>query len=309
MSNTTSGTPAYPDPAYPNRLSAMEAVVPDDRRVYLRNRASWGAIFAGIAAILVIDLVLNILGVGVGLASFDVSNTADNPDAGTFSISAAIWWTVAGIIASFFGGMIAGRLCGAAKANVARLHGFVAWCASTLVIVWLLTSAVGGILGGTVNALGSTLGGVGKTAVSAVGGAAQNADGDALQARVRSLVNPNDAQSAQSSVVDYIRATMSGDQQAAQSAKDQAVNSLARVANISPDEARGRIDQLTQQYKQTVQKASAAAEVARTRASQAGIYGFVALVLGAIAAWLGGWLGTPRREVSALPAPAGERTY
>ena len=90
------------------------------------------------------------------------------------------------------------------------------------------------------------------------------------------------------------------------------MNGLARIANITPDEARGRLDQLTQQVQQTAQKtkqqAAAAADVARERASQAGIYGFVALVLTAIAAWLGGWAGTPRRETSLLPPP-GERIY
>jgi len=129
---------------------------------------------------------------------------------------------------------------------------------------------------------------------------------------VRSLVNPNDAQSVQNSVVTYVRAVISGDQQQAQAAKDQAVNGLARIANITPDEARGRLDQLTQQVQQTAQKtkqqAISAADVARERASQAGIYGFVALVLTAIAAWLGGWAGTPRRETSVLPAP-GDRRY
>ncbi len=307
--STSSGGPA----AYPDRVATAPAVIPDDRRTYLLNRASWGAIFAGIAAALVIQAVLNILGIGVGLASFDISNTADNPDAGTFSLAAAIWWIVAGIIASFIGGMIAGRLCGAAKPHVARLHGFVAWCGTTLVIFWLLTTAIGGIVGGTFSALGSTLGGVGKAAASAVGGVAQNANGDALEARVRSLVNPSDAQSVQNSIVSYIRAIVSGDQQQAQASKDEAVNGLARVANISPDEARGRVDQLTQQYQQTAQRvkqqASAAAEVARKRAAQAGIYGFIALVLGAIAAWFGGGLGTPRRETSVIPTTAADRAY
>jgi len=303
MSMSSSNASGHPDGV---------AVVPDDRRTYLLNRAAWGAIFAGAAAALVIQAVLDILGVGVGLASFDVSNAAGNPGAATFSMAAAIWWIVAAIIASFFGGLIAGRLCGTAHGRVARLHGFVAWCAATLVVFWVLASAFSGIVGGTFSALGSTVSGVGKAAASAVSGVAQSGNGDALQAEVRSLVNPNDAQSVQNSVVTYVRAVISGDQQQAQTAKDQAVNGLARIANITPDEARGRLDQLTQQVQQTAQKtkqqAISAADVARERASQAGIYGFVALVLTAIAAWLGGWAGTPRRETSVLPAP-GERRY
>ena len=60
--------------------------------------------------------------------------TPDNPDPGTFSIAAGIWWTLSGIIGSFAGGVVAGRLCGAAKANTARWHGFVAWCVTTLIV-------------------------------------------------------------------------------------------------------------------------------------------------------------------------------
>lgn len=285
-----------------------ETILPDDQRTSLLNRVSWGAILAGVAAALVVQLLLNILGLGVGASSLDAWNTTDNPSASAFSTSAGIWWTVSGIIASFVGGVVAGRLCGAAQVNTARWHGFVSWCTATLVIFWLLTSAIGGILGGAFNALGSTLGGVGRTAASAVSGVAQNTDGNALEARVRQLVNPTDAQSVQNEVVAYIRASVSGDQQAANAARDRAVDSLAKVANISPDEARNRLNQAQQQYQQTVdqakQKAAQAAEAARKGVASAGIYGFIALVLGAIAAWFGGGVGTPHRETAVVATGA-----
>jgi len=285
-----------------------DTLVADARRTLLLNRVSWGAIFAGVAAAIVIQLLLSILGVGVGASSLDVANPSDNPTAGGFSIDATIWWVVSGIIAAFVGGLIAGRLCGAGTRSTASWHGFVSWCVSTLVVVYLLTSAVGGLLGGAFSALGSTLGGVGKAATSAVSGVAQTAQGsgagDALQAQVRRLVNPNDTQNVESDISTYIRASISGNTQAADAARDQAVNDLARTANISPDEAKARINQAQQQYQQTVdqakQKAAQAAEATRKGAAQAGLYGFVALVLGAIAAWIGGAVGAPRRERSPL---------
>jgi ferric-dicitrate binding protein FerR (iron transport regulator) len=82
------------------------------------------------------------------------------------------------------------------------------------------------------------------------------------------------------------------------------VNGLARVANISPDEARSRLNQVEQQYRQTMvqakQQATRAAEVSRQTASRAGIFGFIALVLGAIAAWYGGGIETPHQVATAL---------
>jgi len=178
---------------------------------------------------------------------------------------------------------------------------------TTLVIFYLLTSALGGIVGGSLSALGNTLGGAARSAASAVSGAVQGADTGGLEAQVRSLVNPSDTQSVQNSLMAYIRASISGDQQAADAARDQAVNGLARVANISPDEARNRLNQVEQQSRkaldQAKQQAARGAEVARRNASRAGLFGFIALVLGAIAAWFGGGIGTPRKVTAALPLP------
>jgi hypothetical protein len=292
-------TPAQPTAA---DAAATAALVPDGQRTYLFNRASWGAIIAGVVAALVAQLLINLLGIGVGLSAVTVAGGADNPDASTFSIGAGIWWTLSGIIASFFGGVVAGRLCGAAQTNTARWHGLVTWCATTLVIFYLLTTVLGSIVGGTLSALGSTLGGVRRTAASAATGIAQATDAGGLEAQVRALVNPSDTQSVQDNLVAYIRASTGGDQRAANEARDRAVASLARVANVNPEEARARLGQVEQQYRQTVdqakQQATQAAEVARKSAARAGLFGFVALVLGAVAAWFGGGVGTPRRETA-----------
>lgn len=291
-------------PTYPASGSTVDAVVPDDQRTFLRNRISWGAILAGVAAAMVVQLLLNILGIGIGASSLDAANTGDNPSASGFSLTAGIWWTLSGIIASFAGGVVAGRLCGTSDSNTARWHGFVSWCAATLVIFYLLTSAVGGIIGGTFSALGSTVGAAGRGAASAVSGVAQNTNGDALQAQVKRLTNPDAAQNAQDDIMTYVRASVSGDQAAAAAARDRAVDGLAKTANISPDEARTRLQQTEQQARQTAdqvkQKAQQAAEATRKGLASAGIFGFIALALGAVAAWFGGGTGAARNEATVV---------
>ena len=286
-------------PTYPGSGASVDAVVPDDQRTFMRNRVSWGAILAGVVAAMVVQLLLNILGIGIGASSLDAANAGDNPTASGFSLTAGIWWTLSGLIASFVGGVVAGRLCGTSDNNTAHWHGFVSWCVATLVIFYMLTSAVGGIIGGTFNALGSTVGAAGRGAASAVSGVAQNTNGDALQAQVKRLVNPDSAQNAQDDIMAYVRASVSGDQAAASAARDRAVDALAKTANISPDEARTRLQQTEQQARQTAdqvkQKAQQAAEATRKGVASAGIFGFIALVLGAAAAWFGGGAGAPRR--------------
>ncbi|MGI4953145.1 MAG: hypothetical protein ACRYGM_15180 [Janthinobacterium lividum] len=293
------------NPTYPNepgRPVGPGLPVADDRATHLRNRVSWGAVLAGVVAALVVQLLLNILGLGIGASSLDAANTADNPTASGFSMTAGIWWTLSGIIASLVGGVVAGRLCGTSDDNTARWHGFVSWATATLVLFYLLTSAVGGIIGGTFNALGSTIGAAGRGAATAVSGIAQTTDGDALQNQVKRLVNPNDAQSAQDNVVSYIRASINGDKQAADTARDRAVDSIARTANISPDDAKARLSQAEQQARQLAdqakQKAQQAAEATRKGVATAGIFGFVALLLGAAAAWFGGGIGAPRHHLA-----------
>ncbi|AHJ63518.1 putative membrane spanning protein [Granulibacter bethesdensis] len=316
MSHTTHPVPPgpYGDTGW---SSQDEYLALDERRIRLSNRISWGAVLAGVVLALVVQALLNLLGIGIGLSSVDAANSSGNPDADTLSMAAAGWWTLSGIIAAFFGGHVAGRLSGTAKLNTARWHGLVSWAATTFVLFYILTTAVGGMvggaistvgsgvghaIGGTASGIGSMVGGIGNAAGTA---AARNPDDakqayNSLEAQVRSLVNPSDAQAVQNSAVAYVKAKLNGNQQEADRAREQAVNGLAKAANISPDEAKTRLDALEQQYQKTVdeakQQAIAAAEATRKAAARGAIFGVIGLLLGAVAAWFGGGAGAPEAE-------------
>ena len=60
-------------------------------RTLLFNRVSWGAVLAGVMVALVTQLILNLIGIGIGAASFDPTSNA-NPSGSTFSVAAGIWW-------------------------------------------------------------------------------------------------------------------------------------------------------------------------------------------------------------------------
>ena len=74
-----------------------------DTRAVLLNQVSWGAIFAGAVTALVTQVVVNLVGVGIGLASVG-TNGADNPAASTVSLGAGVWFVASGIVASLAGG-------------------------------------------------------------------------------------------------------------------------------------------------------------------------------------------------------------
>lgn len=102
-------------------------------------RLSWGAVFAGAMVALVSQLILNLLGLGVGLAGAPSGAGIESLGTGF-----GIWWAIAGIIAAAIGGWFAGRTLGSGDRNDGMIHGLLSWAGATLVVAFLLTSALGG---------------------------------------------------------------------------------------------------------------------------------------------------------------------
>ena len=119
----------------------------EDAHTILVNRVSWGAIFAGVVVGLVVQVLLTMLGVGIGVATLD-PGAGDNPAVSTFSIATGLWYVLSGIIAAFAGGYIAARMSGKTVATTGALHGLTSWAFTTLLVLYLLSTAVGGIVGG-----------------------------------------------------------------------------------------------------------------------------------------------------------------
>jgi hypothetical protein len=105
-------------------------------------RLSWGAVLAGIIVALAAHIVLNLLGVGIGIAGAPRGTSAE-----WFGAGFATWWAVAGIIAAAIGGWVAGRTLGSADRNDGMIHGLLSWAGTTLVIAFMLASALGGAIG------------------------------------------------------------------------------------------------------------------------------------------------------------------
>jgi hypothetical protein len=299
------------EPATPRNMGNMDAphmspVTPaEDARTIMLNRVSWGAVLAGVVVALVTQLIINLLGVGIGAATLDPAAGAnENPSAQSFSIGAAIWWTLSGIIASFAGGYTAGRLAGKPKESTAGWHGLTTWALTTLVIFYLLTSAVGSLIGGTYRTITSALGNVASTA----GGAVQTAATAAapglsqvsdpfsqIEQSVRGAAGGNDPAALRDAAVAAVRAAVTGDEKQAQDARERAAQALAKAQGIPIEEARKQVEQYNQQYRQAVdqakQTATQAADTAAATVSRGALFGGIALLIGAVAAWFGGRMG------------------
>lgn len=137
----------------------------------------WGAILAGAAAAAALSLILLMLGVGLGLSS--VSPWArDGVSATTFGVSTILWLTLTQVLASAMGGYLAGRLRTKWVAVHTdevyfrdTAHGFLAWAISSLATAALLTSAIGSILGGGVQAVATVSAGAATAVTATVAGA------------------------------------------------------------------------------------------------------------------------------------------
>src|SRR4051812_5097176 len=73
------------------------------------RRVSWGAVFAGMFIAIVTQILLALLGVGVGILSTDPTGNAGASGKG-LALGLGIWWAIASLISLFLGGWVAGRL-------------------------------------------------------------------------------------------------------------------------------------------------------------------------------------------------------
>jgi hypothetical protein len=190
-----------------------------------------------------------------------------------------------------------------------QLHGLVTWGIATLLTFWLLTSAIGGIIGGGFSALSSVASAAGSGVSEAAKPIAQAAgvSPDMIQQQAQSYLQPTNTdpatmspQDAQKEIATNLTTYAGGGPDAA-AAKERIVNIMAAQMKISHDEAAKKFDDAQAKLKQTrdkaVQSAKDAADASAAAASKTSFAAFGVLLLGAIAAAFGGSLAVQRRLV------------
>src|ERR1700682_6021586 len=118
------------------------------------QRISWAAIFGGVILVVAVQLLLSLLGAGIGLGTVN-TNLGSTPTASTLGIGAGVWWVVSSCVALGLGGYVAAWLAGIEIRWDGVLHGLITWGVATLLTIYLLSSAVGGIIGGGFSMVGS----------------------------------------------------------------------------------------------------------------------------------------------------------
>ncbi|SFM69421.1 hypothetical protein SAMN05216573_103526 [Bradyrhizobium sp. Rc3b] len=94
---------------------------------------TWSPVLAGVFASLVVQILLTMLGFGIGLLAIDTPTAASAPASAGWP--AFVWWAVSGIIAAFVGGAIAAANS-PDQSGLGRVgHALGAWAVATVIVV------------------------------------------------------------------------------------------------------------------------------------------------------------------------------
>lgn len=273
---------------------------------HTHRRISWAAIFGGVILVVTVQLLFSLLGAGIGLDTVN-TNAGTTPNASSIGIGAGAWWIISSIIALAFGGYAAAWLAGIELRWDGLLHGLITWGIATLLTVWLLTSAIGGIIGGGASALGGLASAAGSGIKDAAQPVAQAAGvtPDMIQQQAQAYLkpaNPDPAtmspQEAQKDIATNLVTYAKGGPDAA-AAKTRIIAVMAAQQHISTDQASQQFDQaqakLQQEKAQAIQTAKSAADATATAAAHTSFAAFADLLIGAIAAAIGGSMAVQRR--------------
>lgn len=275
--------------------AAYGAAVDEETRLHQANKVSWGGIAAGVAIALASQMTLALVGAGIGAGALDVGANASGTDStSAFSIGTAAWSLGSVLVSTFLGGFVAARLSGRSAKGAAGLQGLTTWAVTTLLVVYLLTTSIGSILGGAFSGVASAIGGIGSTVAQTAAPALADANPlDAIENQVRST--GTDPEALQANAVNALRSLVTGGEAGAGEARQQAAQALSQARGIPLDQANQQVAEIERQYRTAVdsakQSATEAAAATASIVSKGALAAALALVLGALAGWVGGRSG------------------
>lgn len=259
------------------------------------HRISWGGIAGGVIATLALQLLFNLLGLGIGASSINASQ-GNQPGQG-MALGALIWFVVSWVLSLAAGGLTAVLLSPASGKRVSGLQGFLVWALSSIVVIYLLSTAAGNLIGGTASVIGRTASLVGSGAKSSVPGVADivsRATGVTPQQITSQAGEIASDPKFQQVVADAVQ-----NGSFTQQDRDALIGLLVQRRHMTPEQANQMIDSWQTQLTNAAQAAKTsvlkAEDSAASGVSAAAFGSFVSLLLGMAAAVAGGLFGSSQR--------------
>lgn len=254
------------------------------------RRTAWSAVFAGALVALMSTFLLSLLAAGVPASE-------QNALAG-YGTGSVVALAATSLIALFLGGWVTGYLAGLPRRGDAFVHG--------VLTVSLLTTAVGGLLGGATSLLGGTISSLSQGAAAAsddAGALAQLPGVDLLQSRVDQALEQagvQDPEQAGQELVQLVtERVQAGESLTSPAAQEELKTFLAQNSDLTEAGIDQQVRELGQQLDETQQQVAAGAEQAAGVSGLAALGTSAALLVGALIAALGAAAGSPKRAYTA----------
>lgn len=290
-----------------------------------RKGVSWRAIFAGTLTVLAVLLVLNLIGLAIGLSTIEPTEES-NPLSG-IGTGSIIWWILSNLIALFAGGYVAARVGVSFTTKSGVIQGVMTWALHTIISAWLLTTIIGGIISGVGTLIGGVLSTAGQAVGETVGPAIQNQlqevdvswqqareefrallkdadkealDPDAIESNVNQVASQAQSETDMEAVFDGAKDRVNQTFEALD--REALINILVKRSNMTRAQAEQRVDEVTARYEsiraevneflnRAGETAEQQAENIASAVAKASMYLAIALILGVIVAALGGLTG------------------
>lgn len=261
------------------------------------SKVRWSPIIAGAIASTILGILLNFLGMGVGLSLLKASYQGLI----TVSIVGVIWMMIATFIGNYAGGMIAVRLIDRIEnSQIGILHALFSWAIATMIYLVAGTTALGNAIGGVSELITASTSHLAKITSIATPQLIQTAQKsqpvqeieNKLTQQAEGILQRNNAQQMNEQLKQSLQQFLAGDQRQMKEAKESVKNILMKNANMSEAEANQTIDNWANKYREAKEQTQIAAKQAAEYAG--GISGgtmlviFFFMLIGAFGAFLGG---------------------
>lgn len=247
---------------------------PDGMRRAVFPAIRWGAVMAGVAVGISVQLVLTLLGIALGLSATALT---EGQSMGTGPL---VWAGISMLVAAFFGGYVAARMSGLKRRADGVLHGAVSWAVTTIMFVILATSVGGALVSGVFSNMNQLAG-------------AAAAGGQSPLASLLRMQGANVNAQTMRQLQDHLQAGQ----------RDEAVQLVSGGMGLEPARAEALVDQaliLAGSPQEASQQGQANARDAMRAAGTAAWVVFLTVALALAIGIIGGMLGArgSRRRVS-----------
>jgi hypothetical protein len=185
---------------------------------------------------------------------------------------------------------VAGRLAGMPLRQDAILHSIVVWGLVTFISFYLVITGVGAVIGGAFNVVQQgmqSIGGIGSVVPQSADVLSQPEVDRVIREAAPEI--PTDV-----TMQDLSAALQQFFQEGSEANRQTVINILTERTQMSEAEARDTVARLEQRYQQMRQRATEVTQDVTTAVAIIAWWAFFVMLVGAIAAAVGGALGAPR---------------